>query len=194
MVKLFARQPSQLVADMIAVAALSGMRVEEIERLTVGDIFRDCFDIPEAKTDAGVRMVPIHSALQPIVARRTAGKGATEPLFPELPIPAPGSAIERSQKVVKAFTAYRRKLGLDDVPEGARQSRVDFHSFRRWFMTKAEQAHQPPPLHQFVGWPQANRRDPRGCYGLVASTAACLSMMQANATTCRPARVLAYRS
>jgi integrase len=89
-------------------------------------------------------MVPIHSALADIVARRTAGKGGGEPLFPELPIPKPGSAMERSQKVVKAFTAYRRKQGVDDVPEGARQSRVDFHSFRRWFITKAEQAYQPP--------------------------------------------------
>jgi integrase len=62
----------------------------------------------------------------------------------ELPIPKEGSPIERSQKIVKAFTTYRRKVGVDDVPPGARQSRVDFHSFRRLFITKAEQAGQQP--------------------------------------------------
>ncbi|BAF87525.1 phage integrase [Azorhizobium caulinodans ORS 571] len=140
---LFGGAPSVLLRDMMAIAALSGMRVEEIARLTVADIFNGCFDITEAKTKAGVRMVPIHPALDGIVSRRTKDKAPSAPLFPELPIPKPGSPIERSQKVVKAFTAYRRKIGVDDVPKAARQSRVDFHSFRRWFVTKAEQAHQP---------------------------------------------------
>ena len=35
---------------------------------------------------------------------------------------------------------------------------------------------------------------PRGCYEPAASEAACLSMKQTKATTCRPAKVLAYRS
>jgi hypothetical protein len=30
--------------------------------------------------------------------------------------------------------------------EGQRQSRIDFHSFRRWFITAAEQASQPPHI------------------------------------------------
>ena len=58
--------------------------------------------------------------------------------------------MERSQKVVKAFTAYRRKMEVDDVPEGARQSRVDFHSFRRFFITKAEQAEKLPHFIEAV--------------------------------------------
>ncbi|WP_082655705.1 tyrosine-type recombinase/integrase [Aureimonas sp. D3] len=139
-VRLFRGRPSDLLRDMMTIAALSGMRIEEIAKLTVGDIFDNRFDITEAKTPAGIRMVPIHPGLLEIVARRTKGKGASDPLFPELPVPKPGSAVERSQKVVKAFTAYRRKMKVDDVPKGSRQSRVDFHSFRRWFITKAEQA------------------------------------------------------
>lgn len=140
---LFSGKASQLLKDFMAIAALSGMRVEEIARLTTENIVNDCFDVTVAKTKAGVRMVPVHPALSSIVARRTKDKAPTDPLFPELPVPKEGSPIERSQKVVKAFTAYRRKVGVDDVPEGARQSRVDFHSFRRWFITKAEQARQP---------------------------------------------------
>ena len=144
MVKLFGGEPGELLSDFMYIAALSGMRVDEIARLHVENIVDDCFDITVAKTKAGIRMVPIHPALKDIVVRRIDGKGQKDPLFPELPVPKKGSAVERSQKVVKAFTAYRRKLELDDVPEGARQSRVDFHSFRRWFITKAEQAEQQP--------------------------------------------------
>jgi len=144
MKKLIGGKPGELLSDFIHIAALSGMRVDEIARLIVENIVEDCFDITVAKTKAGIRMVPIHPDLNAIVARRIEGKAAKDPLFPELPVPKKGSAVERSQKVVKTFTAYRRKLKLDDVPEGARQSRVDFHSFRRWFITKAEQAEQPP--------------------------------------------------
>lgn len=141
---LFAGEPAPFLRDFMTIAALSGMRIEEVARLTVADVETGWFDITAAKTPAGIRMVPIHSALTEIIERRTRGKSLTDPLFPELPVPKEGSAIERSQKVVKAFTNYRRKAGVDDVPEGARQSRVDFHSFRRWFITKAEQAGQPP--------------------------------------------------
>lgn len=141
--KLFNGKPSQLVADFMMIAALSGMRVDEIARLSAENIVTDCFDITTAKTKAGIRMVPIHPALTDIVSRRSAGKTGKDSLFPELPVPKPGSAVERSQKVVKAFTLYRRKVKVNDVPEGFRQSRVDFHSFRRWFITKAEQAEQP---------------------------------------------------
>lgn len=141
---LFAGNASRLIRDMMTIAALSGMRVEEIAKLTVSDIVKNCFDIPVAKTPSGIRLVPIHSALSGIVSRRTNGKAPAEPLFPELPIPREGSAVERSQKVVKAFTTYRRRMGVDDVSEGARQSKVTFHSFRRWFITKAEQAGREP--------------------------------------------------
>lgn len=141
---LFSGNANPVLRDFMSIAALSGMRIDEIAKLRVRDIVNDCFDIVEAKTSAGVRMVPIHSGLKELVKQRTASKAEGDWLFPELPEPKPGSAVERSQYVVKAFTIYRRRVGVNDVPPGARQSRVDFHSFRRWFITKAEQAHQPP--------------------------------------------------
>jgi integrase len=149
-------KPTQLLRDFMTVAALSGMRVEEIARLTAGDIHGECFDITKAKSKAGVRMVPIHPALTEIVTRRTTARKSTETLWPELPEPKPGSPIEKSQKVVKQFTVYRRRLGVDDTPEGARQSRVDFHSWRRTFITKAEQAgSQPHLIEALVGHKRA---------------------------------------
>lgn len=155
-------EPSVLLRDFMAIAALSGMRIEEIARLTVKDIktipalegaeetLLTYFDITRAKTEAGVRQVPVHSALAEVVARRTTGKGAGDSLWPELPEPKPGSPIEKSQKVVKEFVTYRRRIGVDDRDEGQRQSRVTFHSWRRTFVTKAEQAGQPPHLISFA--------------------------------------------
>lgn len=149
-------EPSRLLRDFMSIAALSGMRVEEIARLTVKDIATlpapegtdqkplTYFDITKAKTKAGERAVPIHSALTEIIARRTTDKEPTDSLWPELPEPKPGSPIEKSQKVVKEFVTYRRRVEVDDREEGARQSRITFHSWRRTFVTKAEQAGQPP--------------------------------------------------
>jgi integrase len=34
-------------------------------------------------------------------------------------------------------------MGVDDSREGARCSKVNFHSFRRWFITKLEEAVVP---------------------------------------------------
>lgn len=129
-----------LLADAIMIGALSGMRVDEIARLRVGDILGQCFVVRDAKTDAGVRQVPIHALLSPIVLKRTAGKGAEDYLFDELSDPAPGSAVERGQGISKKFVTARRKLGVDDRVEGKRQSRVTFHSFRRWFVATSKQA------------------------------------------------------
>ncbi|MFH8566824.1 hypothetical protein ACH4EA_39095, partial [Streptomyces sp. NPDC017988] len=41
---------------------------------------------------------------------------------------------------------YRRSVGVDHVVPGQRRSLVNFHSFRRWFITKAEQADQPESI------------------------------------------------
>jgi len=133
-------KPKPFLHDAMLIAALSGMRVEEIARLKVEDISDDCMQIRTAKTVAGERAVPIHSRLLAIIERRCKDKAPSDYLFDELPTPKEDSAVERSQKISKGFTAYRRELGVDDLPEGARQSRVDFHSFRRWFMRKANDA------------------------------------------------------
>src|SRR6202007_3069153 len=100
----------------------------------------------------------IHSGLEAIVARRTAGKTPGAYLFHECPTPRPDSAVERSQKISKQFTAYRRKLGLDDRVEGSRQARADFHSFPRWFAYRAKDAlnqgatgYSPWTIAQLVG-------------------------------------------
>ena len=129
--------------DLMFIGALSGMRIDEIARLTVDGSADGVFRITEGKTDASVREVPIHPALRGVVARRREGKEGQDRLFDELKAP-PSRKKELSAKASERFTAYRRAMGVDERVEGQRQSNIDFHSFRRWFITKAEMAGQPP--------------------------------------------------
>jgi integrase len=124
--------------DAMRVAGLSGMRLEEIYRLKVADCAYGIFNIRQAKSAAGVRVVPIHSALVEIVDRRTEGQPATAYLFPEAGPARPGR--ERSMAISKKFGRYRIGLGVEDRDEGKRHSKVDFHSWRRTFITKARNA------------------------------------------------------
>jgi integrase len=126
------------LADAMRVAALSGMRLEEIYRLTVADCANRWFRVRYAKTRAGRRQVPIHSALYPIVTRRCEGKPASAFLFHERGSVRDGR--ERSMALSKRFGYYRRARGVDEIVDGARHSRVDFHSWRRWFITAARNA------------------------------------------------------
>lgn len=140
MVSLLTGRTYRTLHDLMRIAALSGMRIEEIARLTVADTANEAFDIVAGKNEASVRVVPTHEDLKALVARRVEGKGPTDRLFPELK----GTAKrELSAKASERFTKYRRDQKVDDRLPGQRQSNVDFHSFRRWFATRAEQARQP---------------------------------------------------
>jgi integrase len=132
--------------DLLWIGAFSGMRIEEICGLRVRDAASGWFDVNaerKGKTAAAKRRVPIHSLLKPIVARRTANKASGAFLFDDLPEPPSGSIRERSMPASKAYTRFRRRLGVDERAEGQRQSNVDFHSWRRFFIRKARDAGQP---------------------------------------------------
>ncbi len=133
--------------DLMWIAALSGMRLEEIGQLRVRDCVDGLFDIRRAKTKAGVRKVPIHAALADIIRDRTTSAKTGESLPPDAFIfpdfPESGWDGARTMAISKRFATYRRRLGVDDKPDpNARRSRVDFHSFRRWFSRKCEEAGQ----------------------------------------------------
>lgn len=130
-----------LLADLVPLAALSGMRIEELCQLRVRDCQGGAFTIREGKTEAAARSVPVHTLAAPVVARRCADKKPSDFLFHELD--ASGPDDKRSAPASKRFTRYRRGVGVDDTRDGLRRSLVNFHSFRRWFITKAEQAGIP---------------------------------------------------
>ncbi len=134
---------------LMMIAALTGARIDAIVSLRLADIDNGCFRFKPMKKERGPRLVPIHSALEAIVAELCAGKKASQDLFtradgtPRFPEFGPGDQRERSMPASKAFTHYRRKLRVDEVVDGKARSLVNFHSFRRWFSTKAEEAGQP---------------------------------------------------
>jgi integrase len=156
MVALLTGKPDRETADAIRLAALSGMRLEELYRLKVGDCIGGVFDVKQSKTDAGVRTVPIHSALTPIVARRVLGKARTDFLMHE---GGKADGRERSAAISKRFGRYRQGVGVHDREDGQRHSRVDFHSMRRWFITEARKGFDRAVVAAVVGHENGNITD-----------------------------------
>jgi integrase len=147
MIALLSGPASQALHDLMRMGALSGARLDAIVDLRAKDCRNGIFLFKPQKREKGQRAVPIHSALVGIVKRRIARKKPDEDLFPEWPAPRrEGSMRERSFKASNAFTDYRRSVGVDDMVEGKRRSLVNFHSFRRWFITEAERADQPESI------------------------------------------------
>ena len=137
----------QLTADIIRIGALSGMRIDEICSLKVTDCQNNIFSITRAKTNAGLRTVPIHPDLTAIITRRTKGKKPDRYIFePDLTPPSKESTREISMPAVKRFSRYIRAVKVAVKIEGKRRSLTNFHSLRRWFITKAEQAGQPETI------------------------------------------------
>ncbi len=132
-------------------AALSGMRIDEIARLQVRDLdfAQGTMAIRRGKSEAGRRTIPIHPELLPVLKAQhdKAQALGSSWLFPEIPDPkSRDSLTERSMAMGKRFARHRMRLGIHEKPQGQRQSNIDFHSFRRWFITKAEQAGVPPNI------------------------------------------------
>ena len=142
---LAGRPPMMALGPLMRIAALTGARIDAIVSLRVKDCENGMFRFKPQKQERKERYVPIHSALVPVVEELTHGKEPSDDLFPEFPVPPPGSQRERSMPAVKAFGRYRRAVGVDDRRPGKKRSLVNFHSFRRWFITKSEQAGIPGP-------------------------------------------------
>jgi integrase len=151
MIALLKGTDAQPMADFIRVGALTGMRESEIGNLRVADCAGGWFVIHKGKTEAAKRRLPIHPDLVAIVDRRCAGKAPDDFLFHDLPKSA-GKGRGRHEKMGERFTAYRRAVGVVDVREDGR-SRIDFHSFRRWFITEAvrHSGHPEWVVAQIVG-------------------------------------------
>lgn len=151
--------------DAMRIAALTGMRIGEVATLWVEEcpISGDgagYFDIRQGKTAAAARRVPMHPDLVELVKARSAGKGPQDWLFHEL-------SREKSPSDVlgKRFHQYRLKLKVDDKQTGKRRSLVNFHSFRRWFVTQAERAGIPEStISAVVGHEEGRKSITLGVY------------------------------
>lgn len=126
----------QRLGDFVVIAALTGMRRDEIANLRVKHVADGMIRVLGTKTDAALRDVPVHPDLVDLFKRRAGGKSANDFIFDELPEQT-SDARGRGAPITQEFTRDRRELGVEDKEEGARQSRIDLHSFRRWFIKKA---------------------------------------------------------
>jgi integrase len=119
-------------------AALSGLRVHEVAGLKVKHCEEGKIAVTKSKTPSGVRTIPAHALLSTLIKRRKEGKRPDDYLFEELPEQRSNSKRDRSAPVSQAFTRERRRLGVDEKASTTRrQSNVDFHSWRRWFIRRA---------------------------------------------------------
>jgi len=143
--KLLSGETNRTLHDLMRFGALTGMRINEIANLRVADVADDLIHVRASKTAAGIRRVPVHADLKSLVDWRTARKADDAFLFDELRASA-SRPTERSAKASERFTEYRRDQGVEEVGEGQRNSSVNFHSWRHYFVTKALAAGQAPEI------------------------------------------------
>lgn len=122
------------LADLIALAAFTGGRREELCRLRVEDVHGDWLKIEDTKTEAGAREVPIHPRLKPVVTRLVARRKSGF-LLAGLDSNKYG---KRSDGIGKRFTLLKESLGHDNTKV--------FHSIRHTVVQLLESAGTPENL------------------------------------------------
>lgn len=140
---------------LCAMGAYTGMRREEIARLTVADVAEDgALVVREGKTAAAVRRIPIHPVLRPLVDRliMTTNDGY---LIPGLL--TGGTDSKRGHYLGKRFSNIRRKLGLDSP-------QTVFHSFRNALAQRCEDKEVPESTTELIGGWSRGRRMSYGLY------------------------------
>lgn len=131
--ELSKQRPHALAADMLEVAALTGMRVSEIAGLAVSEVDLDAGvirvrrqlgrEVPRTRVDLKTRQsrrdIPISDALVPLLHRRVVGRDPGELVF----VSRTGEpvSIERVGAAVKVAAGH------------AGASRVHFHAVRHFF-------------------------------------------------------------
>lgn len=116
------------LASLILIASYTGARIEEIcslrcDQVNLSEYF---FDIQDAKTDAGVRCVPIHTKIRPLISKLLAASKDGY-LLPGLTSNKYG---DRSNAVGKRFGRLKSSEGFGDL--------LVFHSIRKTFTTQLE--------------------------------------------------------
>jgi len=124
------------LADLIALAAYTGARLEEIGRVHRNTItFKDsvpvAFSITESKTEAGVREVPIHSALAPLVLKLL-DSSADGYLLKGRTLGGENRYGNRLDAVGKRFGRLKTAAGFDKT--------FVLHSIRKTAITKVHRA------------------------------------------------------
>lgn len=138
--KLFTLTPKRRdLWEVPLVGLYTGMRLNEICSLQWGNVRQEdgiwFFDITAAKSEAGVRVVPVHSRLSWLLERRS--DDPRELVWPEMEPGGPDA--KHSWQFSKRFTVHRRRAGV----EGDDRWRTGFHSLRKNVTRCIERARIP---------------------------------------------------
>lgn len=146
------------IGAVLTVCLLSGMRAGEAAGLVRDDLVWKgnlgwfCHvrpnEVRPLKTDAAERVVPLHSALTPVLADLP----KTGRLFPDLSV----------NMVTKRFAVLRDRAGIN------RQG-VVFHSTRKWFVTQCERAGVAEHWTASIVGHQSARSENRMTYGIYSA-------------------------
>lgn len=116
-------EKKDVLADLIVLGAYTGARIDELCSLMVKDVAEDVFNIIDSKTSAGVRAVPIHSHIKPVI-KRLKDNAKDGYLLPDLTLDMFG---KRSSTMSSRFSKLKRKSGHGSLKV--------FHSLRHTFIT-----------------------------------------------------------
>jgi len=118
---------------MVAIAAYSGLRREEVARLRAEDVMDNTWGVRAGKNKNSVRTVPIHPVLRPLV-KSLAASSDDGFLIPGLL--TGGADDKRGHLVGKRFTELRRASGITATS-------VNFHTLRNAFLQRCEEGGVP---------------------------------------------------
>lgn len=155
------RKGKQDLVDLISLAAYTGARIEEICSLKVEDVTDNAFKITDAKTKAGIRAIPIHSKIEPVV-KRLKENSKDGYLLSGLTFNKYG---DRSNAIGKRFGTLKTGLGFNRDKST--------HSFRHSLITFLDDAGvQTTHIQDIVGHEKA------GTTGKVYNKAAPVSVLK----------------
>ncbi len=120
------------LANLIQLGAYTGARIEELCALKAADVGEASFRVIDAKTRAGVREVPIHKAIAPLMEKL---KATTKDGFILSGLSADNKYGVRSDAIGKRFGRFKTRLGYD--------KRHVFHSLRKTFINRLQNAKVP---------------------------------------------------
>ncbi|WBU53579.1 tyrosine-type recombinase/integrase [Paracoccus sp. SCSIO 75233] len=126
-----ARKPDQQLADLIRLGMWTGCRIEELCMLRVENVSERSLKIIEAKTQKGIREIPIHASLAPTLERLCRDSKDGYVL----------SGLE-TDKYGQRSGAIGKRFGRLKQDHGFGRSHV-FHSIRKTVVTILENAEVP---------------------------------------------------
>lgn len=163
-------QEDEKLETLIVLGAYSGARIEELCALEAAHVDDHAFRIADSKTEAGVREVPIHAAIAPLV-KRLREESEDGYLLSGLTFNKYG---DRSNAVGKRFGRLKTKLGYG--PKHV------FHSIRKTVVTLLEDKGVSENLAADI----VGHEKPRITYGLYSGGASLPTKAQALALVTYP--------